>query len=91
MPMFIIEREMPGAGSLSPDELKAAAVRSMGVLGELGPSLQWLQSYVVDDRIYCVYSAPSEGLIREHAKCARLPANRIMEVRAVIGPNTAGE
>lgn len=89
MPMYIIEREMPGAGSLSADELQAASARSMGVIGDLGPSLQWLQSYVVDDRIYCVYSAPSEGLIREHARCARLPANRIMEVRAVIGPDTA--
>lgn len=89
MPKFIIEREMPGAGKLSPAELQAAAYKSVGVLNHLGPAIQWVQSYVVDDKIYCVYNAPSEELIREHAKCAGFPANRIQQVRAVIDPTTA--
>jgi len=89
MPKFVIEREIPGAGKLSPAELQAISQRSCSVLGELGPRIQWLQSYVTDDKIYCVYIAPDEKLIREHAERGGFPANRISEVRTVIDPTTA--
>jgi hypothetical protein len=89
MPKFVIEREIPNAGSLSARDLKAIAVKSRAVLKKLGPSIQWVQSYVTGDRIYCVYIAPSEDLIREHAKQGGFPAGRISEVRAVIDPTTA--
>ena len=89
MPSFVIEREMPGAGNLSPEDLKGASQGSCSVLRQLGPEIQWVQSYVTDDKIYCVYRAPSEELIRQHAETAGFPANSIAKVRAVIDPTTA--
>jgi hypothetical protein len=89
MPKFVIEREIPNAGSLSARDLKAIAVKSCAVLERLGPSIQWVQSYVTGDRIYCVYIAPNEDLVREHAKLGGFPANRVSEVRAIIDPTTA--
>jgi len=89
MPQFVIEREMPGAGKLTGDELKGASQGSCSVLRELGPEIQWVQSYVTDDKIYCVYRAPNEDLIREHAAAAGFPANSIAQVRAMIDPTTA--
>ena len=89
MPQFVIEREMPGAGRLSPDELKAASQGSCSVLRQLGPEIQWVQSYVTDDKIYCIYRAPDESLIRKHAETAGFPANSISQVRATIDPTTA--
>ncbi len=89
MPKYIIERELPGAGKLSPEELYAVSKKSCNVLSKLGPQIQWVESYVTDDKIYCVYIAPNEELIREHAREGGFPANRISEVRAVIDPTTA--
>ena len=89
MPKFIIERDVPGAGMLSPDELRGLSQRSCAVLRELGPEIQWLESYVTDDKLYCVYVATDAHLIREHARKGGFPANRIAEVRCVIGPETA--
>ena len=89
MPQFVIEREMPGAGRLSGDELKGASQTSCGVLRDLGPDIQWVHSYVTEDKIYCIYRAPSEDLIRKHADAAGLPANSISQVRSVIDPTTA--
>ena len=89
MPQFVIEREMPGAGRLSQDELKGASQGSCDVLRKLGPVIQWVHSYVTDNKIYCVYRAPNEDLIREHAETAGLPANSIARVRATIDPTTA--
>jgi len=89
MPKFVIEREIPGAGKMSPDELRAAAQRSLATLKELGPNIQWLQSFVTDDRLYCVYLAPDENLIMQHAAKAGFPANRISAVRNLIDPTTA--
>jgi cell division inhibitor SulA len=89
MPRYVIEREMPGAGSLSPEQLQAASQTSCGVLRNLGPTIQWLHSYVTDDKIYCVYIAPDKKLIEEHAQRGGFPANRISEVHAVIDPTTA--
>ena len=89
MPKYVIERELPGAGSMSRDELRAVAEKSNGILNSLGPKIQWVQSFVVDDKIYCVYNAPSPEIIAEHAKCGGFPANRISRVRAVIDPTTA--
>jgi len=89
MPQFVIEREMPGAGRLRSDELRGASQGSCNVLRELGPDIQWVHSYVTDDKIYCVYRAPSEELIRQHAELAGLPANSIARVRATIDPTTA--
>ena len=89
MPKYVIEREMPGAGSLSPDQLKAASQTSCGVLRELGPQIQWVQSYVTDDKIYCVYIAPNKQLIEQHAKQGGFPANRVSEVKTLIDPTTA--
>lgn len=89
MPEFVIEREMPGAGALGPGELKGASQTSCNVLRELGPDIQWVQSYVTDDKIYCVYRAPSEELIRRHAEQAGFPANSVAQVRAMIDPTTA--
>ena len=89
MPRYVIEREMPGAGSLSPEQLQAASQTSCGVLRKLGPTIQWLHSYVTDDKIYCVYIAPDKKLIEEHAQGGGFPANRISEVHAVIDPTTA--
>jgi hypothetical protein len=88
MPKFVIERDMPGLGKLSEDELKAAARKSNAVLRELGPGIQWLHSYVTGDKLYCVYLAPDEDIIREHAKRGGFPANRISAVRELIDPTT---
>lgn len=89
MPKFVIEREIPGAGNLSPKELQAISQTSCGVLQRMGPSIQWLRSYVTGDKIYCVYIAPNEDMIREHARQGGFPANRISEVKKVIDPTTA--
>lgn len=89
MPKFVIEREISGVGKLSPEELRGVSQRSCTVLGKLGPQIQWLNSYVTDDKIYCVYIAPNEEMVREHARQGGFPANRISEVRAVIDPTTA--
>ncbi|MGD0826472.1 MAG: DUF4242 domain-containing protein [Desulfobaccales bacterium] len=89
MPKFLIEREIPKAGQLSPADLQAISQKSCQVLRELGPQIQWLQSYVTPDKIYCVYLAPNEDIIREHAKRGGFPANRISEIKKVIDPTTA--
>jgi Protein of unknown function (DUF4242) len=89
MPRFVIERDIPGAGKLSPQELQGISQKSCGVLSAMGPKIQWLQSYVTDDRIYCVYLAPDEETVREHARQGGFPANRVSRVRAVIDPTTA--
>ena len=89
MPKYVIERDLPGAGKLSPQELKGISQKSCGVLDELGPKIQWQESYVTDDRIYCVYIAPNEELVREHARKGGFPATRVSEVRATIDPVSA--
>jgi Nickel responsive protein SCO4226-like len=89
MPRYVIEREMPGVGKLSADELRGAAVNSNGVLAELGPDIQWVESYVTGDKIYCVYIAENEELVRQHAQQAGFPANKVSAVAAVISPITA--
>jgi uncharacterized protein DUF4242 len=89
MPKFIIEREVPGAGKLSAAELKAISQKSCGVLREMGPRIQWLESYVTGDKIYCVYIAPDEQTIREHATRGGFPANQVNEVKRIIDPTTA--
>ena len=89
MPKFVIERELPGAGRLAKGELQAISRKSNGVLRELGPEIQWLESYVTDDKVYCVYIAPDEATVREHAKQGGFPANRVSEVRSIIDPTTA--
>jgi len=86
MPEFVIEREIPGAGRMTEDEIRDVSVRSLQVLAELGPQIQWLHSYVTDDRIYCVYLAPDEAAVREHARRLGVPANRISAVRRMIDP-----
>ena len=90
MPKYLIEREIPGAGKLSPQQLQAISQKSCSVLNTLGSQIQWLHSYVADDKIYCVYIAPNEEMIREHARQGGFPANRISEVKAMIDPTTAG-
>ncbi len=89
MPKFVIEREIPGAGKLSAQELQAISRKSCSVLNQLGPQIQWVQSYVTDDKIYCVYIAPNEEMVREHAKQGGFPANLVSEVKSVIDPTTA--
>lgn len=89
MPKYVIEREIPGAGTLSKEQLQAISQKSCGVLRDLGPQIQWVQSYVTDDRIYCVYIAPDEEMVREHAQQGGFPANRISEIKQVIDPTTA--
>jgi hypothetical protein len=89
MPKFVIEREIPGAGKLAAAELQGIAQKSCGVLREMGPRIQWLHSYVTDDRIYCVYIAPDEGTLREHAAKGGFPANRISRVAQIIDPTTS--
>ena len=89
MPEYVIERDMPGVGSLGQDDLKAAAQTSCAVLHDLGPDIQWVQSYVTDDKIFCIYRAPNEEIIREHAQLGGFPANAVMRVRNVIDPTTA--
>jgi uncharacterized protein DUF4242 len=88
MPKYLIEREIPNAGKLSAAQLQAISQKSSEVLRNLGPQIQWVQSYVTDDKIYCVYIAPSEKMIREHASQGGFPANRITEIKAVIDPTT---
>ena len=90
MPKYLIEREIPGAGKLSPQQLQAISQKSCSVLKKLGSQIQWLHSYVVDDKIYCAYIAPNEEMIREHARQGEFPANRISEVKAMIDPTTGG-
>ena len=89
MPKFVIEREIPGAGNLSPQELQAISQTSCGVLQQMGPSIQWLQSYVTGDKIYCEYIAPDEEAIRQHAQQGGFPANRVSEIKSIIDPTTA--
>jgi len=89
MPKYIIEREIPNAGALSAAELKAISQKSCGVLQQLGPSIQWVQSYVTEDKITCVYIAPNADIIREHARLGGFPADRVLEVAAIIDPTTA--
>ena len=89
MPRYVIERDIPGAGQLSTDELKAIAQKSCSVLDAMGPQIQWQQSYVTGDKVYCLYLAPDEHTIREHARRGGFPANRVSEVTAVIDPVTA--
>ena len=89
MPKYVIEREIPGAGKLTAAELQGISAKSCGVLRNLGPTIQWVQSYVTDDKIYCVYIAPNEALVREHASQGGFPANKVSEVRTMIDPTTA--
>lgn len=89
MPKYVIEREIPGAGKLTAQQLNAISQKSCSVLKGLGPQIQWLESYVTDDKIYCVYIAPNEAMVREHAKQGGFPANRVSEVRRMIDPTTA--
>lgn len=89
MPRFVIEREIPGAGSLTPADLKAISQKSCGVLGSLGPTIQWDHSYVTDDKVYCVYLAPDEAAVRRHAELGGFPANQVARVRRIIDPITA--
>lgn len=86
MPEFVIEREIPGAGQMTEDQIREVSLRSLQVLKGIGPQIQWLHSYVTDDRLYCVYLAPDEAAIREHARRAGVPANRISAVRRLIDP-----
>ena len=89
MPKFLIEREIPNAGALSADELQGISQRSCDVLRVMGPEIQWVHSYVTDNKIYCIYRAPSEDLVREHARRGGFPANKISQVRSTIDPTTA--
>ncbi len=89
MPKYVIEREIPGAGSMSEAQLMAISQKSCGVLSELGPQIQWIQSYVTTDKIYCVYIAPNEEVVREHARKGGFPANRISRISTIIDPTTA--
>jgi len=89
MPKFVIEREIPGAGKLSQAELQGISQKSCGVLRELGPQVQWIQSYVTDDKVYCVYIAPDEQAVRKHAEMGGFPANSVAEIRSVIDQTTA--
>ena len=90
MTKYIIEREIPGAGNFTPEKLKAISQVSCGVLGKMGPQIQWVQSYVAGDKIYCIYNSPNEEMIREHAAQSGFPANLITKVSAIIDPVTAG-
>ena len=89
MPKFVIERELPGAGKLATDQLKAISQKSCGVLRELGTGIQWLESFVTDDKIYCIYIATDEATVRKHAEMGGFPANRVSEVRSIIDPTTS--
>ena len=91
MARYMIERDLPGAGQLSAEQLKAISAKSCSVLNGMGPDIQWIHSYVTGEKIYCIYVAPNEEAIREHARRGGFPANRISEVTTVIGPATAGE
>jgi hypothetical protein len=89
MPQYLIERDIPGAGKLTSAELQAISQKSCSVLNQLGPQIQWVESYVTGDRIYCVYRAPNEEMVREHARQGGFPANRVSEITTVINPTTA--
>jgi hypothetical protein len=89
MPRYVIERTLPGAGKLSERDLKALSIKSNGVLRELGPEINWVESFVTDDKLYCVYVAPNDEMIREHAKRGGFPADSVARVRAIISPTTA--
>jgi Protein of unknown function (DUF4242) len=89
MPKYVIEREIPGAGDLSAEELQGISQTSCNVLNDMGPQIQWVQSQVTDDKIYCTYIAPNEDMVRQHAEQGGFPANKVSEVRAVIDPTTA--
>ena len=89
MPKYVIEREIPGAGKLTSEQLQGISQKSCGVLKNLGPSIQWVESYVTDDKVYCVYIAPDEEAVRQHAQKGGFPANKVSLVRAVIDPTTA--
>jgi hypothetical protein len=89
MPKYIIERNIPNAGQLSTQELQAISRQSCGVLSEMGPQIQWVQSFVTDNRIYCTYIAPNEEMIREHARRGGFPADQVLAIRTVIDPTTA--
>ncbi len=89
MPKYVIEREVTGAGSLSPSQLQSISQTSCGVLRKMGAEIQWVHSYVVDDKIYCIYIAPNEEMVREHARQGGFPANRVSQVRSIIDPATA--
>jgi uncharacterized protein DUF4242 len=89
MPKYVIERDVPNAGKLSPQELRALSQKSCGVLSKMGSQIQWIQSYVTDDKIYCVYIAPNEQMVREHATQGGFPANRVSAVKTMIDPTTS--
>jgi len=89
MPKFLIEREIPGAARMSQQQLQAISEKSCSVLRDLGPQIQWVQSYVTGDKIYCVYIAPNEQMVREHARLGGFPANRISEIKSIIDPTTS--
>ena len=89
MPKYVIEREIPNAGKLSAQELQEISQKSCGVLNDMGPKIQWLQSYVTDDKVYCIYIAPDETAVREHAERGGFPADRVSVIRSVIDPTTA--
>ena len=89
MPKFLIEREIPGAGDLKPEELQAISQKSCSVLQEMGPQIQWVESFVTGDKVYCVYIAPDEAAVREHARRGGFPANRVSEIKRMIDPTTA--
>jgi len=89
MPKYVIEREIPKAGRFSPQELRAISQKSCSVLNQMGPQIQWVQSYVTDDKVYCVYIAPNEEMVREHARKGGFPADRVSAVKTVIDPTTA--
>jgi hypothetical protein len=89
VPKFLIEREIPGAGDLSGEQLQAISQKSCGVLTEMGPQIQWVESYVTDEKIYCVYIAPDEAAVRQHAERGGFPANRVSRISAIIDPATA--
>lgn len=89
MPKFVIEREIPGAGQLSPETLQAISQKSCGVLHQMGPQIQWVHSYVTDNKVYCIYNAPDEAAVRQHAEMGGFPANSIARVHAIIDPTTS--
>ena len=89
MPQYLIERNIPGVGKLTPTELKAISQKSCSVLNQLGPQIQWVHSYVTGDQIHCIYRAPDEAMVREHARQGGFPADRVSEIKAIIDPSTA--
>jgi cell division inhibitor SulA len=87
MPKFVIEREIPGASKMSEEQIRAASLKSLEVLRQLGPEIRWLRSFVTDDKIFCIYFAPDEAMIREHGRLAGVPVDRVAAVRRILGPN----